>query len=264
MKIEWNLGRGYAMLDNQIQTLGKLWKDPETRNLLHDGAFSLMKLVLFKDLGSGADALRSILKFHTLTLVYWDKMWRYMNGVFRDPIDQIKMSEKFCDDNPRYEEFVRRQMNLINEINDDQKIDYFAALTRSFLYTGMDEVLYLKLAKFLTLCTPGELNFLRDVCYKQKVANSMMASSVYQYGLLMIEYQDDGLPVFALSDFGKALKQNSLNFDDGICGLERIVSYDSMTPAELKGIATDEDIDKIFQNQEILFDSVPTQRSYWE
>lgn len=92
----------------------------------------------------------------------------------------------------------------------------------------------------------------------------MMASSVYQYGLLMIEYQDDGLPVFALSDFGKALKQNSLNFDDGICGLERIVSYDSMTPAELKGIATDEDIDKIFQNQEILFDSVPTQRSYWE
>lgn len=46
-------------------------------------------------------------------------------------------------------------MNLINEINDDQKIDYFAALTRSFLYTGMDEVLYLKLAKFLTLCTPG-------------------------------------------------------------------------------------------------------------
>ncbi len=81
-----------------------------------------------------------------------------------------------------------------------------------------------------------------------------MAASVYQYGLLMVEYQQDGTPLFVLSDFGKALKQNSLNFDDGIKGQKRIVSYDSMTPAELQGIATTEDIDKLFQNQELILD----------
>lgn len=145
-------------------------------------------------------------------------------------------------------------MNLINEMYDDQKIDCFAMLTRSYLYTEMDDQLYLMLAKFLSMCTPGVLNFLRDVRYDDKLANSMMAASVYQYGLLMLEYQDDEKPVFVLSDFGKALKQNTLNFDDGIKGQKRLVSYDAMTPAERQGFATNEDIDKLFQNQEIILD----------
>lgn len=252
------------MLDNQIQALGAVWRDPESRDLLKDGAFSLMKLVLFQDMGSGADALRSILKFHTPTVLYWDKMWRYMNGVFHDPADQIKLAEKFYSDDPQYTTFVKRQMNLINEMNDDLKIDYFAMLTRSFLYTEMDDQLYLKLAKFLSMCTPGELNFLRDVQYNDKLANSMMAASVYQYGLLMLEYRDDGKPVFVLSDFGKALKQNSLNFDDGIKGQKRLVSYDAMIPAELQGFATNEDIDKLFQNQERILDGGNAQGFSWE
>ena len=252
------------MLEGQIQALGAIWKDPESRELMKDGVFSLMKLVLFQDLGSGADALRTIVRFHTPTVLYWDKMWRYMNGVFRDPADQIKLAEKFYPDDPQYETFVKRQMNLINEMNDDQKIDYFAMLTRSFLYTEMDEHLYLKLAKFLSMCTPGELRFIRDVRYEDKVGNSMMAASVYQYGLLMVEYQQDGTPLFVLSDFGKALKQNSLNFDDGIKGQKRIVSYDSMTPAELQGIATSEDIDKLFQNQELILDGGTAQGFPWE
>lgn len=247
------------MLDNQIQTLGAIWRNPESRGQIKDGAFSLMKLVLFKDLGSGADAVRTLIKFHTPTVLYWDKMWRYTNGVFRDPIDQIKMSEKFYDDDDKYKEFVKRQMNLINEINDDLKIDYFSMLTRSFLYTDMDQLLYLKLAKFLTICTPGELDFLRDVRYDDKLSNSMMASSVYQYGLLMLEYQEDGSPRFVLSDFGKALKQNSLNFDDGINGQNRIVSYDAMIPAELTHYATADDIDKLFQNQELIMDGGTSQ-----
>ena len=252
------------MLDNQIQALGAVWRDPESRGLLKDGAFSLMKLVLFRDLGSGADALRTMLKFHTPTVLYWDKMWRYMNGVFLDPADQIKLAEKFYSDDPQYTSFVKRQMNLINEMNDDQKIDCFAMLTRSYLYTEMDDQLYLKLAKFLSMCTPGELNFLRDVRYDDKLANSMMAASVYQYGLLMLEYQDDGKPVFVLSDFGKALKQNALNFDDGINGQKRLVSYDAMIPAELQGFATNEDIDKLFQNQEIILDGGNAQGFPWE
>lgn len=252
------------MLDKQIHALGTVWRDPKSRDLLKDGAFSLMKLVLFQDLGSGADALRSILQFHTPTVLYWDKMWRYMNGVFHDPADQIKLAEKFYPDDPQYTTFVKRQMNLINEMNDDLKIDYFAMLTRSFLFTEMDDQLYLKLAKFLSMCTPGELNFLRDVRYDDKLANSMMAASVYQYGLLMLEYQDDGKPVFVLSDFGKALKQNSLNYDDGIKGQKRLISYDAMIPAELQGFATNEDIDKLFQNQELILDGGNAQGFSWE
>lgn len=170
------------LLENQIGALGAIWRDPESCRLLRDSVFSLMKMVLFGDAGSGADALRSIAQFHTPTVLYWDKMWRYTNGVFRDPVDQVKLAEKFYCDDPQYKAFVKRQMNLINEINDDEKIDYFAMLTRSFLCTEMDEQLYLKLARFLTMCTPGELRFLRDVRYADRIHNSMMAYSVYEYG----------------------------------------------------------------------------------
>lgn len=252
------------MLNNQIQALGAIWRNPESRELIKDGVFSLMKLVFFEDLGSGADALRTILKFHTPTVLFWDKMWRYMNGLFRDPIDQMKMAEKFLDDDPEYEAFVKRQMNLINEFDDDQKIDYFAMLTRSFLYTEMDKHLYLKLAKFLSMCTPGELAFLKGIRYNDKVSNSMMASSVYQYGLLMLEYQGDGTPMFVLSDFGKALKQNSLNFDEGNGSMKRLVSYDALIPAELNQFATADDIDRLFENQEIILNAGSSREPYWE
>lgn len=244
------------MLENQLQALCAIWRDQELRGLMKDSVFSLMKLVFFKDAGSGADALRSIAQFHTPTILYWDKMWRYTNGVFRDSTDQIKLAEKFNPDDPEYKAFVKKQMNLINEMNDDKKIDFFAMLTRSFLYTEMDKQLYSKLARFLAMCTPEELEFLRDMRYDDRIANSMMAYSVYQYGLLVPEYSGGYEPGFVLSDFGKSLKQNALNFDDGIGNQKRIVSYDAMIPMELNRFASEEDIDRLYQNQVALEGSV--------
>lgn len=249
------------MLERQIQALGTVMKSPEFHSRALDGSLSLMKLVLFKDYGAGVDLAKASaeLLFHTPTILYWDKMWRYMCGVYKVPEDHIKLAEKFYDDNPRYEAFVKKQMNLINQFNDDQKIDYFACLTRCYLYTGLEENLYLKLARFLAECTPGELQFLSETRYDARLDNTMMAASLYQYGLLMLEEQADGKSKYVLSDFGKALKQNSLNFDDGLQGQVRLGSYRLLTPASLPGKATVEDIERLFQNQEIVLDAGTSQ-----
>lgn len=237
------------MLNNQIRALGEIMKNPELHTLMKDGAFNLMKCVLLHDCGSAADAARAAaaLVFHTPTMLYWDKMWRYMCGVYREPADNIKMAEKFCDDNPKYEAFVKKQMNMINEFNDDQKIDYFACLTRSYLYTGLQEDLYLKLARFLTECTPGELKFLANTNFSAQLDNTMMTASLYQYGLLMLKEGADGLSKYALSDFGKSLKQNSLNFDEGLSGQTRLSSYEVMSPAALPQHITNADIDRMIE-----------------
>ena len=178
-----------------------------------------------------------------------------MCAVYKIPADHIKLAEKFYDDNPKYEAFVKKQMNLINQLNDDQKIDYFACLTRSYIYTELEENLYLKLARFLTECTPGELQFLADMRYDVRLDNTMMAASLYQYGLLMLEEQTDGKSKYVLSDFGKSLKQNSLNFDEGIQGQTRLKSYDLLTPAKLPEYMTSEDVDRMFENQEVILDA---------
>ena len=244
------------MLQDQARVLGAIMKNPKTTSLMADGALGLMKCVLFEDFGSGIDAFKAaaLLAFHTPTILYWEKMWRHMCGVYRDPISQIRIAEKFCDDNPKYETFVKRQMHMINELSDDVKIDYYAQLTRSYLITELQDGLYLKLAKFISLCTPTELQFLEKTPIGSHLNNSMMAASLYQYGLLILEKQADGTSKYILSDFAVALKQNSLNYDEGMHGQTRLTSYEMMTPASLPAYATADDIDKLLENQELIMD----------
>ena len=51
-------------------------------------------------------------------------------GTFRNYAEQVKMAGKFNEENMDYEKFVKRQIHLINEINDDKKVDYFAQVAR--------------------------------------------------------------------------------------------------------------------------------------
>ena len=61
-----------------------------------------------------------------------------------------------------------------------------------YIYSGLEENLFLKLARFLNECTPGELQFLAETRYDARLDNTMMAASLYQYGLLMLETQENG------------------------------------------------------------------------
>ncbi len=252
------------MLDKQVNALATIWRDVDLRTYAGDGVANLIKWVVFDDFGSGLATLDDIRKImlHTPTILYWDKMLRYMKGVFRDGAAQIKLAEKFEKDSPEYLLYVKKQMHLINELSDDEKIDYFAQLTRCFLLTDLSSDLYIKLAKFLSMCTPAELNFLRDLAVDYELENTMMTSALAQYGLLMQKVRVDGKTVYALSDFGVSLKHNSLNFDDGLAGQRRLTSYQMMSPPELMQFATNEDIDMLFQNQEVL-DKELSQRTDW-
>ena len=124
--------------------------------VLYARAFwNIVKAVVLGDVGALLDAtddLKNII-FHTPTVLFWDKMQRYLFGTFRDYEDQVEMSRKFTRDNSDYEVFVKKQIHLINEMNDDLKIDYFATLTRCYLLTDMEDALYYKLARFINICT---------------------------------------------------------------------------------------------------------------
>lgn len=52
------------------------------------------------------------------------------------------MAAKFNDDNKKYNKFVKRLIHLLDQLDDDQKVDYFAALTRAFLLTDLDKYLF--------------------------------------------------------------------------------------------------------------------------
>ena len=176
---------------------------------------------------------------------FWDKMQRYLFGTFKCFDDQVKMSEKFTKNNSCYESFVKKQINLVNEMNDDKKIDYFAMLTRCFLLNEMENDLYYKLARFINMCTSDELDYIRDFDYNNRSKINAVISSLYQYGLFEQSESNDGAD-YVLSGFAKALKNNCLNYDEGLNSRDRILSYDQIPPLNIAEPTSFKEIDEMF------------------
>jgi len=244
------------MFDKQVTALTTILKDKDIREYSGDAFWNIIKAVVLGDVGALLDAtndLKNIL-FHTPTVLFWDKMQRYLFGTFRDYSDQVRMSAKFTEDNSEYEAFVKKQILLINEMNDDRKIDYFAMLTRCFLLTDMENALYYKLARFINICTPEELEYIKSFDYDKKSEINAVISSLYQYGLFDQAEKEHGGVDYVLSGFAKALKDNSLNFDEGLHGRDRILAYDQIPPLNIAEPATWQDIDNIFNNNDVVID----------
>ncbi|MDY3940467.1 MAG: hypothetical protein SOZ09_00590 [Eubacteriales bacterium] len=244
------------MFDKQVTALTAILKDKDIREYSGDAFWNIIKAVVLGDVGALLDAtnnLKNIL-FHTPTVLFWDKMQRYLFGTFRDYSDQVRMLAKFTKDNSEYEAFVKKQIHLINEMNDDRKIDYFAMLTRCFLLTDMEDALYYKLARFINICTPEELEYIKSFDYDKKSEINAVISSLYQYGLFDQAEKEHGGVDYVLSGFAKALKDNSLNFDEGLHGRVRILSYEQIPPLNIAEPATWDDIDSIINDNDVVID----------
>jgi hypothetical protein len=235
------------MFENQITALTTILKDKDIHEYAGDAFWNIIKAVSFGDVGALLDSSVDIknLLFHAPTVLFWDKMQRYMFGTFRDYSEQVKMASKFNCHNNDYENFVKKQIYLINEINDDQKVEYFAQLTRCYLLTEMDNALFYKLARFLTICTSEELCYIASFKYDETTELTAMVSSLYQYGLFEQQGKENGGVDYVLSGFAKALKSNSLNFDEEISDREKIVSYAQITPLNISEPMTFEDLNDI-------------------
>lgn len=239
------------MLDNQIQTLTRILRDEDIQNYAGEGFWNLIQAVVMSDPFAGISSIKNIrdLIFHLPTVLFWDKMKRYLLGTFHDYESQVKMAQKFNNDNTQYAAFVKRQIHTIQSIDDDLKIDFYAALTRCFLLTDMDQTLFFKLSKFITSCTVEELQFLQGLPYDYFADNSAMISMLYQSGLFMHDEKPDGSEetCYVLSDFAKALKENCLNFDDERYVSDRLTHYHQLAPLNIAEFASKADMDEIFK-----------------
>lgn len=214
------------MLEKQIQELQIILRDKNLQEYAGDCFWNLIEAVISQDAFAGVSTIKNVkdLVFHMPTILFWDKMKRYLFGTFHDYDDQVKMAEKFNKDNKKYNEFVKRQIHLINEIDEDMKIDFFANLTRAFLLTTLEEDLFFKLAKIILTCTLAELEYIKNFETGRNVDNSAVVSSLYHYGLF-VQADDEDEIKYTLSDYAIALKQNALNYDEGMKGEKRLTGY---------------------------------------
>lgn len=245
------------MLENQIAAFTAIIKDEDLKNYAGSCFWNFIQAVITADPFSGLEAIKDAKEmiFHMPTILFWDKMKRYLFGTFCDFQEQVKMAEKFNNDNREYSAFVKKQIHLINELDDDLKIDYFAALTRCFLMTDLEQELFFKLAKFLSICTPAELEFIKSQTIHFKSENTAMISTLYQNGLFSQVEKEKGGAEYIFSDFAKALKQNCLNFDEGLGDQERYCTYKQLEPLNIAEPATWEEIQNAIGDESLILDS---------
>lgn len=237
------------MLEDQIDKLASLMKDEDLKKYAGEGFWDLMQAVIFSDPVSAIGATKNAIELavHMPTYLFWNKMKRYLPGTFYYYGDQVKMAAKFNDDNKKYNKFVKRLIHFLNQLDDDQKVDYFASLTRAFLLTDLDIYLFFKLSKYLDICIPEELEFIRELPYDYRSDNTAMISSLYQYGLFTVQSPTERYANFVLSDYGRALKQNCLNFDESLND-KRIVTYDDIAPLVIPEAISDEEFSEMLDN----------------
>lgn len=56
-------------------------------------------------------------------ILFWDKMQRFLTETYTDFEEQIKLCRKFSDDD-KYQDFTKSQIQIIDVLNDDKKVDY--------------------------------------------------------------------------------------------------------------------------------------------
>ncbi len=205
------------MLEHQIVKLANIIKDENMKRYAGDAFYNLIKAVIFHDVETSTDVVKDVkeILFHMPTVLFWDKMKRYIYGTFKSYDDQVKFAAKFEKDNTLYFDFVKKQISIINSIDEDEKIDFFSQLTRCFLLCEIDRVLYFKLVYLLKNCTVDELEYLKKREMSEKSENNMWVSVLSLQGIFVQQQDDNGNVVYVLSDIGKYLKMCSLNFDDG-------------------------------------------------
>lgn len=161
------------MLDKQIARISNILKNEDLRKYAGDAFVDLVSYVLSADPVAGIKTIEDVrqLMLHFPSAIFWSKMKRFLQGTFSDYGDQVKLAEKFDRDNAKYHEFVKRLIYTIDKIDDDKKVDRFAALTRCFLLTDLEPRLFFKLSKFIIMCTPEELDFLEQNSESHMFAN---------------------------------------------------------------------------------------------
>ena len=137
------------MLEEQLKELALIVKNDDLRKYAGNAFWNLIQAVISKDPVSGTLAGKDVkqIVFHMPTVIFWNKIKRFLQGTYKDYEEQVKMASQFNNDNEKYAEFVKKQIYLIDKLEDDMKVDCFAILTRCLLLQEIEISLYFKLAQ---------------------------------------------------------------------------------------------------------------------
>ncbi|NMF04583.1 hypothetical protein ACUH7Y_09690 [Clostridium beijerinckii] len=183
--------------------------------------------------------------------IYFNKMKKLLQGSYCkiDTKQRVKFAEKFSDDG--YDKYVRRQLELIDSMNDENKIQYIANLTRACVLGFIDVNVYFKLSYIINQATVEELIYLGE-----NINNAIKNNNAYIFAFQQIGLVKEGLIAGAsqntskyfYTEFAIAIDRFAIKFDEE----NTTYKYDSsnlLTLESMKFKDTDIDIDTMSEEE---------------
>ena len=183
--------------------------------------------------------------------LFLGKLYAVLDGMNANWKDRIKLSEKLAkiigSDKKKQQQF----MAWIDGIQDLRKIKYYANAFRCWLVCEIELELLYKIISLIDRLTSYELDFISSFGVNETRAIDVRIS--YLVGEHIFKQVNDS-ERYQMTDLGVMLKENCLNYDDGLDGRKRVLTVDDLAQANLLGTANEEAVKKFFENNQVFID----------
>ena len=226
---------GLTKVKNSLVTLVK---SKDIRQYSEETLYSFIKYLAGDDtaaLDIGKETLKVL--YQVPNIIFFDKLRVFLNSSYAkiDYGTRIKFSNKFTDENDKLESFVKRQIELIDSINDSKKIEYIASLTRALLLGFIDNNLYFKLANIVDKLTSEEIQYLGENIDKPIIKLNVYTFSFKNVGLIeqtIVPNTEEGKEQYSYTPLASAVDQFAIKIGNDKKGY----TYNIDTPITLDNI----------------------------
>lgn len=184
--------------------------------------------------------------------IFLSKFYKIIEGTYSTTTDKVKLAKEYHE---KFDNNISRQLQFISwieGIHDLRKIQYYSNLFSCYLVCEIDEGLLFKLINTLERCTSFELDYIKNFDYQKESLLDTQISYLTNDGLFELCDNTDREVRYRLSSLATTLKQNSLNYEDGLKNIRRINEIEKLPPYSLIKPITADELDKKLEEPKII------------
>lgn len=210
--------KGRNMWEKINDTIVNVLKSGETRKFAKNSAENIARACFTHDIKSGVKQAVETGKYigSIKDSLFWSKMKKWLQQTYTTQEMEANISAKFTEDEPKYKEYTKRQLQFIAQVDEEEKIDFYANLTRAWLLKYIDSSLYFKLSYLLKVFTLEELEYLKENYTTQDITTiNYYIREFSLYGLIdIVENTNMGNSKYKYSELAEIFVVCGLTFDD--------------------------------------------------
>lgn len=173
------------MLNELVSNIAAVIKDRDIQSIAAEGAETMLAGLTTGDFTAIPTVTTDIGKIvlSVPNIIFADKMQRFLTKAFRNYDDQVKFATRFEKDSRNYNDSIKKVVQIVDKIDFDEKIDWFANLTRAVCLECVEVEEYLRLSTAISMLTVDDLIALKYYYGRKDEKENSTLSNYYTYRL---------------------------------------------------------------------------------